>query len=330
MKALIIGATGFIGSHIARACLQAGWAVRVTRRNSSSLLALEDIKDRVDFVEADLLDVDSLIQAMKGCDCVFNTAGYYPLYSFDIDGQEQKALEYLSNLTVALEKCEVPRLVYMSSMSTMGLAQEGQLADETTPYDPSRHRGAYYRIKYAVEQKLLEEISKGLPALIVNPTGVYGTHDVKPTSGAFITMVAKGRVPALVDRPINIIDAHDVGRLAVAAAARGRIGQRYLLGGTNTSTFDFAMRVAALAGVKGPSWRMPLSLLKGLARSSEYVSRFILHANQPLLPSVGVEFVEYGQHYDDAKARKELDSQRRPLDQTIAAALQWFTDNKYI
>lgn len=329
MKALVIGATGFIGSHVARACLKEGWEVRITRRPNSPLTALEDIKDQVEMVDGDLNDVESLKAAMKGCDYVFCTAAYYPMYQFHIDRQKEMALKQVETLIEAVRASDVKRLIYTSSLSTIGKALPGQLANEQTAYDPQQHRGAYYQIKYACEQRLLEEAAKGFPVIIVNPTGVYGDYDVKPTSGIFVVMIAKGRVPVLVDALVNIVDVRDVGRGQVLAAQKGRLGERYILSNYNTKVMDFARMVAEEAGVAPPRCTVPLALLKTLAAASEYLGYYVLHQSKPFLPLVGLEYAEHGQHYDVSKAQRELGLKLTPVQETVKRSVRWFKEHDY-
>lgn len=330
MKALVIGATGFIGSHVARACLQAGHDVRIMKRQSSSMLALEDIEEKVETVVGDIGDPDSLVQAMKGCDWVFSTAAYYPLYSFDVEGQQKKALTQVQNIIDAVTKTKVARFIFTSSLSTIGMAKRGDLATEETVYDPTRFHGAYYRIKYAMEQALLDQCQRGFPAIVVNPTGIFGDYDVKPTSGQFLVMVATQKTPFLVNAPCNMVDVRDVAVGHVGAAEQGKLGERYILGGENMTIIEFAKQIAKLAKVMPPYGCVPIPLVKGVAWLSEYVSRYLLHRDRPLLPLVGIEYAEHGQHFDSSKAIQQLGLPQTPLDETIERALAWFGTNGYL
>ena len=330
MKVLVIGATGFLGSHVARAALAAGHDVRAMRRSTSSTLALEDIASDLEFVTGNLHDPASLKTAMKGCDWVFSTAGYYPLYSFNIAGQQEQALIELKNLVEAAKAQGVQRFLYTSSMSTIGKAAHGRLATEKTPYDPAQYRGAYYRIKYAMEQYLLQESTAGFPTVILNPTGIFGDYDVKPTSGQFIVLTANGKVPFMVDAPCNMIDVRDVASGHIRAAERGALGERYILGHENTTLLEFARQIARQAGVRGPLACLPLTLVKEVARLSEYASRYLLNRDKPLLPLVGLEYVEHGQHFDSTKALRQLDLPQTPLTETIDRALAWFDKHAYL
>ncbi len=328
MQAIVLGATGFIGSHIARALVNEGIDVRILRRDSSPTLALEGLK--VEQVTGDLNDPDSLLKAMQGCEALFNTAGYYPLYSFEKEKQKNIAIQQTRNvINAALKTPTLKKFVYTSSMSTMGKNPNG-FSDEKTPYDPHHFKGLYYEIKILIEQELLQACQKGLPVVMVNPTAVFGDYDVKPTSGALIVQLVKGKVPAIVDAKMNTVDARDVGRGQVAALKKGKIGERYILGSRNTTTWELTQMIARLAKVSGPKFKIPLALTEAGAIVSEFLGKYVLHQDKPFLPLVGIDFLKYGMHYDTSKAKTELGFTSVPLEETIDRALSWFRENKYI
>jgi len=193
MKAIVLGATGFIGSHVARALLNEGFSVRVLRRAIGPSKALEGLP--VEEKIGDLNDLASLRRAFRGCEALFHVAGYYPVYSFGQARQKAVALQQMNNVLKAAEETPtLKKIVYTSSMSTIGQAKRG-LADEETPYDVDRFKGLYYQIKYEMEIRAIEAAAEGLPLVIVNPTGVFGDYDVKPTSGSLFVAIAKGRLP---------------------------------------------------------------------------------------------------------------------------------------
>lgn len=325
MKALVIGATGFIGSHVARALVAEGIDVRITRRSTSPTLALEGLK--YEAVMGDLNDQASLVSAMKGCEVVFHTAGYYPLYSFDREKQKRVAWQQMNNVLSAAAASPIHKLVYTSSMSRMGKSETG-FSQEETPYDPRHFKGLYYQIKDLLEQEALKAAAEGLPVTIVNPTAVFGDYDVKPTSGALVVAVVSGRLPFIIDAKMNAVDVRDVAKGQVAAMKIGKVGRRYLLGSHNTTVHELTKTIAAIARVKAPLVKVPLALAQVAAQASEFLGRW-LHQEKPLFPLVGIDFLKYGDHYDTTRARTELGFQSTPLEATLDRAIRWFRKHRY-
>jgi len=328
MKAIVLGATGFIGSHVARALLNEGMDVRVLKRSIGPSKALEGlpIEEKI----GDLNDVASLRRGFRGCEVLFHTAGYYPLYSFGKSKQKALALAQMENvLQAASETSTLKKIVYTSSMSTIGKSKRG-LANEETPYDPDRFKGLYYEIKYEMETRALEGAAEGLPLVVVNPTAVFGDYDVKPTSGSLLVAIAKGRLPFIFDAKMNAVDVRDVARAQVAAMKKGEVGERYVIGGHNTTVWAMTHLVAQLAHVRPPMFRLPLVLGRWAAYASELVGRYLLHQNRPAVPHVGIDFLEYGMHYDTRKAQKKFGLNPTSLEETLERALTWFKRNGYV
>ncbi len=329
MQAAVLGATGFIGGHVVRALNNAKIDVRVVRRSRGPALALKDLAFE-DF-HGDLDDVASLKNALEGIDVVFNTAGYYPIYSSEKERQKSVALAQIRNFIQAVADCKISKVVYTSAMSTMGYDPQHPdvPSDEETPYDPRHFRGAYYEIKYAVEQELLKAAQDGLPIVIVNPTGVFGDHDVKPSSGQVIVAIAKKQFPAVIQAKANVIDVRDVAKAQVAALHHGQVGERYILGSHNTDAVAMAQLIAKIAKVDPPKFRIPLPLAEVAARLSE-LSGKLLRQEKPLLPLVGIHFLKYGMHYNTQKAVRVLGLTHTPMEETFDRALRWFGKNGYL
>lgn len=326
-KVLVLGASGFMGSHLVRELQGRGFPVRVLLRPSSPLKALEGYS--YETVYGDLNHLDSLRNALQGCDYLFHTASYYPLYSLQASQQKKLAFSQIQNvLQAARETPSLLRVVYTSSMSTIGKCHEGQ-ADEQTPYHPQERKGLYYEIKWEMEQEVLQAARQGLPVVVMNPTGVFGERDVKPTSGAFILEIAKGRLPFLFDAKMNAVDVQEVARLHVEALEKGRVGERYILGGHNTTVWAFACLVAHLAGVNPPRLKLPLWLGRPVAYLSEHLGRYVFHQTRPSLPQVGIDFLENGSHYNCQKAREEFGLKEIPMEETVERALFWFREQGY-
>lgn len=328
MKALVLGGSGFIGSHVVRALQDQGIGVRVMMRRQSSLKALEGVD--CERVVGDLDNFDSIESALGGCEALFHVASYYPVYSYNGDSQKKRALTQMGHvLRAARHSPTLKRMVYTSSLSTIGHPQEG-LGTEETPYDRQRLQGLYYEIKYLMEQEVLASAREGLPVVVVNPTGVFGDYDVKPTSGIFILIMASGKIPFYIDGKMNAVDVRDVARAQVNALEKGRVGERYILGGHNSTIGELAKIISRLAGKRPPLFKMPLALGYLMAHSSEWFSRNISNKKKPAVPLVGMDFLKYGAHFDSSKAQKELDLHTTPLEETFGRALNWFKENAYL
>jgi Nucleoside-diphosphate-sugar epimerases len=314
MKALVLGATGFLGSHVVRALLARGLLVRVLRREHSDTRAIDGLD--VETAIGDLRDAESVARAVRGCCWVFHIAGYYPIIALDRAKAIADGMVTMTNVLRAC--CDVERFVYTSSLSTIGPA-----GTEASPYLP--RKSAYYQAKFAMEQAAL---ASGLPVVVVNPTYCIGECDVKPTSGILILNLLRGH-RTYVDAPTNAVDVRDVAVGHILACEKGRICERYLLGNWNTS-FGEVLRVAAeIAGVPGPTVRLPVRPLFWLAVASEwYASKFTKHP--PRLPLTGVHLLAWSQHFDSSKAIRELRLPQNPIPDAIRRTIEWFRANGYV
>ena len=325
-QALIIGSTGCIGNNIARACLASGWSVRAFRRATSRTWMLDGLD--VEHAVGDLFNPDSLADAMRGCDVVFHAAAYYPRHSLDVDGSLREAVLGMRNVLDAAKETGVDRLVFTSSLTTLGPPSEaGRLADEDDFYLPGSTHSAYFESKWAMEAEAWRAIATGLPLVIVNPTAVFGPWDVGPTTGEILVNVAKGRFPVWVDLEANVVDARDVGEGHLLAAERGRIGQRYILGGENLSVRQALTIAAREAGARPPRWHLPLGMISKLVKIGEALGRL------PLIKPLPLEHLKTMREWralDCSKAQRELGFVHRPFLDTIRETLAWFREHKYL
>jgi dihydroflavonol-4-reductase len=282
----------------------------------------------VEPVHGDLADRPSLVAAMRGCDVVFHAAAYYPRHSLDMAGAVRQAVNGMRNVLQAAAEAQVGRLVYTSTLTTVGSPGEpGRLADERDFYLPGSTGSAYFESKWAMEAEAWRAIAQGLPLIIVNPTATFGPWDVKPATGEILLNVAKGRLPVWLDLEANVVDARDVGQGQVLAAERGRVGERYILGGENVVLREALTLVAQEAGVRPPRWRASLGLVGALVRIGEAIGRL------PLVRPLPLEHFKTLREWralNTDKARRELDFETRPFLDTVRDTLAWFREHGYL
>jgi dihydroflavonol-4-reductase len=325
-RALVLGSTGCIGNNIVRACLDAGWRVRALHRAGSATWMLEGLD--LEPVVGDLSDPPSLVRAMDGCDVVFHAAAYYPLHSLDMAGSLRQAVQEMRNVLDATGQTGVPRLVYTSSLTTIGRpSAPGRLAAEDDFYLPGSTGSAYFESKWAMEAEAWRAVARGLPVVIVNPTAVFGPWDIKPATGEILLNVAKGLFPFWLDLETNVVDARDVGLGQVLAARRGQPGRRYILGGENLSVRRALTIAAQEAGRKPPRWRAPLSLVRSAVRAGEAFGRLPLVRPLPL---EHFKTLNEWQALDTTRAREALGFETRPFVETVRDTLAWFRTHGYL
>lgn len=323
MKTLILGATGFIGGHIALAALDAGWALRGLRRNPNSTGHVGDAP--VEWVNGNLDDPASLREAMQGIEIVFHAAAYYPKGGDPRKVPEQVACAKgeIQNVLAAAKEAGVRRFMYTSTLSTIGHPppEENRLADERDVYHPGAlPESGYYEAKIAMEDAVLEAAENGLDAVVLNPTAVFGPGDVHLTMGQLLILAARGLAIAWLPGEINVVDVRDVAQAHIAAAERGRMGERYILGGHNFTVREALTAAALAAGSKPPRFEIP----SGWIRFFVWIGDII-----PSLPLPGnhLRALPLWQGYNTDKAQAELGLSPRPFSGTVKDSLRWFVKN---
>src|SRR5579885_2235636 len=326
-ECLVTGATGFVGSAVARALLYAGHRVRVLARPRGDRRNLVDLP--VAIAEGDLAQPDSLPRAVADCRYLFHVAADYRLWVPAPEPMFRVNVAGTRALMEAALAAGVERIVYTSSVATLGLVADG-VADETTPSRLDDMIGPYKRSKYLAEEAVRKLIAKrGLPAVIVNPSTPVGPGDIKPTpTGRVILEAARGRVPGYVETGLNIVHVEDVAVGELLAAEAGRIGERYILGGDNLTLAQILGEVARAAGRQPPRFKIPYGVALAAAAAAETTAR--ITGREPFSTRDGVRMAKKKMYFSSAKAARELGYRSRPAGAAIVDAVGWFAANGYL
>lgn len=324
----MLGATGQLGSNLVRALIARGDQVRGLVRQTSNPLTLKGLD--VERVDGNLSDAESLVRACDGVRVVYQTASYYPPQTIPVTAATAQALAETRNLLAAARRASVERLVFTSTLTTVGFPRDpSRLADETCLFSTPYTNNPYLMSKVAMENAVLDAARDGLPAVVVNPTAFFGPYDSKPTSGTQILMIAKRLMPAYIQAPVNVIDVRDVAVGMIRAAERGRIGERYILGNWNTTQKELNVLIARVAGVMAPLVPVPFPMARYGSKLGEWAFRTVLRKPAPV-PGFFVEMLRHMQQYDCSKAVRELDYPRSSVEHAIRDALAWFRENGYL
>jgi dihydroflavonol-4-reductase len=324
---LVTGATGFVGSAVVRTLLDAGQRVRALVRRTSRLDNLRGLE--VETVVGDLCAPETLAAAVHGCRGVFHVAADYrmwvrrpsEIYATNVRGSR--------NLLLAAARAGVQRMVYTSSVATLGTTRDGSPADEETSASYQDMIGHYKRSKFLAERKVraLAKIHE-LDVVIVNPAAPVGPRDIKPTpTGRMILDAARGRMPAYVDTGLDIVHVDDVAYGHWLAYQHGTRARRYILGGENLTLREILTRVADISGHRPPRWRLPPGAVLPIARIAETWARF--SGREPLITVAGVELSRKRMFFSHARAARELGYAPRPAQVALEDAVKWFDANGY-
>ncbi len=328
MTTLVTGATGFVGSALTRQLLQAGHAVRALVRPTSDRRNLEGLS--VETVVGDLTDRASLNRAVQGCRYVFHVGADYRLWVRKPDDMYASNVAGTRHIMLAAAQAGVERMVYTSSVATLGLPPNGTSGDEETPVSLDDMIGHYKRSKFLAEaavRELAEE--QGLPVIIVNPSAPIGPRDIKPTpTGRMIVDAASGRMPAYVDTGLNLVGVDDVAAGHLLALERGTVGERYVLGAENMTLQEILTEIAMIAGRRPPRLRLPHNVVLPVAYVAETWARFF-GGGDPLVTVSGVRLAKKPMYFSCDKARRELGFNPCPPRQALREAIDWFRHHGY-
>jgi dihydroflavonol-4-reductase len=324
MKALVTGATGFVGAAVARRLLDNQWQVRVLARQGSDRRNLRGLDAEV--IEGDLTDVNSLQHAARGCEGLFHVAADYRLGARDPKQLYRANVEGTRNVLSAAHRAGVRRIVYTGSVATIGIPADGTPGDEKTANSLENMIGHYKRSKYLAEEVVREAVREGLPVVIVSPSTPVGPGDLKPTpTGQLVLDAAAGRMPAYVDTGLNIVHVDDVAAGHLLAYERGKPGERYILGGEDMTLRNILGQIATLVGRKPPRVRLPYGVVLPIAYVAEGFARISGRSGRITLE--GVRMSRKRMFFSSAKAMRELGYTARPPVQAFEDAIRWFRDN---
>src|SRR4051812_30559778 len=328
MLAFVTGASGFLGSHVAKVLCEQGARLRLLVRASSNLKNLQGLN--ADTVTGDLRDPASLEKALAGCDTVFHVAADYRLWVRDPHQMYRANVEGTRALLDAARKNAVQRIVYTSSVATIGFTSNGHTADEDSPVSLEDMIGHYKRSKFLAEQIALEAGRSGMHVVTVNPTTPVGEQDVKPTpTGRIVLDFLKRKFPAYVETGLNLVDVRDCARGHVAALEKGKSGERYILGGENLTLKQILDKLAAITGLSSPRLKLPYIFAFATGIIDETINGRMLNRE----PRATVDAVRMGKKMmfaTSAKAERELGWKIVPVDDALRRAVGWFRDNGYV
>jgi dihydroflavonol-4-reductase len=323
MKALVTGATGFVGAAIAKALIASGWQVRVLARAGSDRGNLQQLAAQV--VEGDLNDLGSLELALEGCSALFHAAADYRLGARDPKPLYLTNVEGTRNILSAARKVGVQRTVYTSSVATIGIPTDGTPGEERSPVALSDMIGHYKRSKYLAEEVARDAARTGMSVVIVNPSTPVGPGDIKPTpTGQLVLDAALGRMPAYVDTGLNIVHVDDVAAGHLLAFERGKTGERYILGGEDMTLRTILEQIARLVGRKPPSIRLPYAAVLPIAYVAEAFAKVSGRSGRVTVE--GVRMSRKRMFFSSARAATELGYRWRPPLEAFEDALRWFRE----
>jgi dihydroflavonol-4-reductase len=327
VKALVTGATGFIGYHVARYLAEKGIETAALVREGSRADALRAIG--VKDIRGDVRDRSSIVKALKNCDTLFHLAADYRLWTPDPDSMFEINVQGTINVMSAAMETGIDRVIYTSSVGALAASREGSPSNEETPVQLSDMIGPYKTSKFLAEREVYGFIDRGLPATIVSPSTPIGAMDTRPTpTGKIIVDFLNGKMPAYLDTGMNFVDVEDVASGHWLACLHGRTGEKYILGNRNMTLRDFLGIIAGIVEKKPPSLRLPYISVLAAAYVNELFSR--ITKKPPVIPLTGVKMAGKYMYFDCSKAIRELKLPQNPIEAAVRRAISWFSDNGYV
>jgi dihydroflavonol-4-reductase len=327
MKCFVTGATGFLGSHVARQLLQRAAELRLLVRKTSRLDNIADLA--AEHVTGDLRDVDSLRRGMSGCEVVFHVAADYRLWARDRNELYRSNVAGTTNILTAARDSGVRRVVYTSSVATMGFGNNGLITNENSPVALADMIGDYKRSKFQAEQIVISAVRAGQDVVMVNPTTPVGERDIKPTpSGQIIVDFLKRKFPAYVDTGLNLVDVIDCAEGHLLAMEKAQPGERYILGGENLTLKQILDKLAAITTLPSPNVKLPYAVAFAAGAFGSVVTGGMLK-REPRATLDSVRMSRKKMFITSAKAERELGWVSRPVDAALQRAVEWFRANGY-
>ncbi len=327
MNVFLTGATGFVGSHVAHAYAGQGAKLRLLTRKTSNLASLEGLA--ADTVVGDLCDPEGLRSALAGCDAMVHVAADYRLWVPEPVAMYKANVDGTRELLRIAREVGVQRVVYTSSVATMGFTKTNTVVDETTPVSEADMIGHYKRSKWLAEQEAIKAARAGQHVMILNPTTPIGSADRKPTpTGRIVVDFLNRKFPAYVETGLNLVDVREVARMHVVALERGTPGERYILGGENLTLKQILDRMAAISGLPSPTMKVPHAVAMAFAFFDETVTGK-LRGREPRATMEAVKMGRKMMFASSAKAERELGFDVKSVEDALRAAMEWFVANGY-
>ncbi len=327
MLAFVTGATGFVGSHVARALVAQGADLRLLVRSGSDLRNIQELQ--AERVVGELRDAASLKKAVAGCDVVFHVAADYRLWVRDPDQMYRSNVEGTKAILEAARENKVRRVVYTSSVATMGFQSNGHLADEDSPVSLANMIGPYKRSKFMAEEIAIQAGKSEMDVMVVNPTTPVGERDIKPTpTGRIVVDFLKKKFPAYVDTGLNLVDVAECARGHVAALEKGKSGERYILGGENLTLKQILDKLAVITGLPSPIIKVPYVVALATGVVDQVFTGYIRNRE----PRATIDAVRMGRKkmfVSSGKAERDLGWKTVPVDDALRRAVEWFQANGY-
>jgi dihydroflavonol-4-reductase len=326
MKLFVTGATGFVGSHIARLAAEQGAQLRLLTRKSSNLA---NIPVGAELVQGDLREPAAFASALQGCDALIHVAADYRLWVPDPADMYKANVDGTRELLRLAREAGVPRVVYTSSVATMGFRSDGTVVDEDTQVSEADMIGHYKRSKWLAEQGAIAAARAGQHVVLLNPTTPIGSQDIKPTpTGRIVVDFLNRNFPAYVETGLNLVDVEEIARMHLLALERGRPGERYILGGENLTLKQILDKLAAITGLPSPTMKVPHAVAMAFAFLDETLTGK-LRGREPRATMEAVRMGKKMMFASSSKAERELGWRVLPVDDALRSACRWFVEHGY-